>query len=638
MTDTVLIIQTLGFTAGTILFGLLFVLTRKASRITGDGWHGSMAAAAAWLWNAGNLADYAAMLSGLPETSLPCRLAGAVAYSGTALLSTSLLYMQASRWERPWQSRASRAFRAFSYAMAVGLTIAFFVTAIAFPIRFSTFTILSAYNLPLHILACLTIFRNAGGRKTRTKAQGSYVRLMLLMLSGLAVMLIVLIHFGFDRAMDETLSVIAMQSSIPMALVSFVFLSRFRFADVFVKQSFTILVAMLAAGFHWLLVLLLTQWIRAGSNFPEAAAWIAGTLLWSALLLLFPAIRRAIHRGVDRWLFRRPDYRALARAFAIESEQAASQQQLFALAEERIRDALQIERVTVLPYREVPLPPAKDGSFFTQFQSGQIEEIEQFVPIKVSGVVAYQLAVAPGQGNRKLLSDEIDFLASLADQIGRRLEAVQFERERREHELHETRLRHSLTEAELRALQAQINPHFLFNTLNTIADRISSAPETAEAMTERLAEVFRYVLQRNGAGLISVAEEFDFLRTYLAIEEARFGDWLRVEMKMDPQATALRLPPLLLQPLVENAIRHGLAPKREGGRLRIQATVDHDTLRLTVEDDGIGWGNSPATNGHGIGLQNVRERLQLVYGDRARLEINSEAQAGTRIRITIPNA
>ena len=646
MMDNYFIIQTLGFTAGVILFALLYALTRKAARLAGKGWHGSMAAAAALLWNAGNLANYVALLSGLVESSLPCRLANAVAFTGTAWLSTSLLYMQASRWEHPWQARGSRRFLVFSYATAIVLTIGFFAAVLApdFPVSFSTFTLGSAYNLPLHIVASLALFRNAGERTGASNSHGAYVRVMLLMLSGLAVMLILLINFAFDHSLDTALTVIAQQSSIPMALVSLIFLSKFRFADVFIKQSFTVLAGIVAAfGYHWLIVEPLVRGIRAGSRFPEAAAWIAITLLWGALLLLFPAIRRAIHGATDRWLFRRPDYRQLAQAFAQETEQIADERQLFRVAGQHIQSALEVARVEMIPRAEaqlteddlrldvIPLPAGHAAR-----QVAGEPKAEMLLPVRVSGKAEFLLMIAPGREARKLLNDELMFLASIAGHIGRRIEALQFERERGEQQLRETRLRHSLTEAELRALQAQVNPHFLFNTLNTISDLITSEPEKAELMTERLAEVFRYVLERTGINLISVAEEFDFLRTYLSIEQARFGERLRVEMTVDPQVAAAMLPSLILQPLVENAIKHGIAPKLDGGTLRISASEDRGFLRLTVEDDGAGWREAHTSNGSGIGLRNVRERLRTLYNSNATMEISTAPGSGTQIRITIP--
>src|SRR5262249_46005263 len=192
-------------------------------------------------------------------------------------------------------------------------------------------------------------------------------------------------------------------------------------------------------------------------------------------------------------------------------------------------------------------------------------------------------------------------------------------------------------------LRAQLNPHFLFNTLNTILDLIASEPEKAETMTERLADVFRHVMIGTERDMVTVGEEIDFLRRYLEIERVRFGDRLLVEFDLDPLLSDLPIPSLLLQPLVENALKHGLASKVGAGTLRISGQVDGDLIHLVVQDDGVGWpGDDPGNQTAGFarpglefGLKNVRERLAAVYGDRATMAVCSTPGLGSSVRITI---
>src|SRR5690242_17972399 len=184
-----------------------------------------------------------------------------------------------------------------------------------------------------------------------------------------------------------------------------------------------------------------------------------------------------------------------------------------------------------------------------------------------------------------------------------------------------------LTEAELRALRAQVNPHFLFNSLNTIADLIVRDPPRAEIMTLRLATVFRHVLAHSSRPLTSIRDEMEFLRTYLQIEEARFGDRLHVEIDVAPEAAGEQIPSLILQPLVENALKHGLGPKPGRGQLRISAELADERIRLRVEDDGVGLeshGTPP-----GLGLSNVAERLRALYQDRAELRLEPRESGGS---------
>ena len=167
--------------------------------------------------------------------------------------------------------------------------------------------------------------------------------------------------------------------------------------------------------------------------------------------------------------------------------------------------------------------------------------------------------------------------------------------EQRALHLREERLKRLLTEAELKALRTQVDPHFLFNTLNTIADLISTNPEQAERMTERLAECFRYALAKHSRNLSTLDEELDFARHYLEIEQVRFGDRLRVQLSRGDATGSEAVPSLLLQPLLENAIRHGLAPVREGGCVSVQRAPRGERLHLSIEDDGVGLRTGFAT-------------------------------------------
>jgi two-component system LytT family sensor kinase len=229
---------------------------------------------------------------------------------------------------------------------------------------------------------------------------------------------------------------------------------------------------------------------------------------------------------------------------------------------------------------------------------------------------------------------EVAFLESVRLQLEHRLDAMHFETEQRALLLREERLKRLLTEAELKALRTQVDPHFLFNTLNTIADLISSNPQQAERMTVRLAECFRYALAKHSRDLSTLDEELDFARHYLEIEQVRFGDRLRVQLSRGDATGSEAIPSLLLQPLLENAIRHGLAPMREGGCVSVQAHREGERLHLSIEDDGVGLRADLRT---GVGLQNVQDRLRTLYAQTAEFLIGERPEGrGTRITIVIP--
>jgi two-component system LytT family sensor kinase len=639
MTDTRLVIQTLGFATGAILFGLLLALTRRAERLAARKSFGPQSAALGLLWNAGKLVQYVGLLAGMKETSLLLQSANAAAYSALAVLPSLLLLANLIRLER--RERFRRALPYVSLALAATLVFGFAASLLAsLPFTLSQLMTLTAYNLMLHLAAIAFLFR---GAKTATPL---FARVELFLLTGLAAMLIVILHLASGETWVTALVIIAQQSSIPIALVSFASLSRFRFADVFIKRSFVILAAVIIAMLYSLLAVEPVVSAVRRSSFPLAASLVATTAMWVVMLLLFPTVRHLVVRATDKLLFRRPDYRLLARDFARESERIEDETQLFSMIERYVRSALNAERVRALDNSVLQSRESDSDIRYLETDdpvSNSLGEprVEMLVPVRVNGKAKYHLALSAGRTGRSLLSDELAFLSAIGESASRALELLEFERERRNRRERESSLKRLLAEAELKALRAQINPHFLFNALNTIADLITSEPEKAEAMTERLAEVFRCVLARTDREMIRVSEEIDFLRTYLAIEQTRFGDRLRVSIEIDPEIAGALIPSFILQPIVENAIKHGLSPRLEGGELRILALKDADELRLVVEDDGAGWqartmNEEKARSQGGVGLRNVNERLRAIYGERASLKIVGSTGKGVAVTIAIP--
>ena len=197
------------------------------------------------------------------------------------------------------------------------------------------------------------------------------------------------------------------------------------------------------------------------------------------------------------------------------------------------------------------------------------------------------------------------------------------------------RMRAELAQAEYRALRAQVHPHFLFNTLNTIAALIAENPRAAEDVVTRLADVFRHSLASASGNHARFGDELEFLRAYLSIEHARLGERLRYEESVEPGLEAVPVPGLLFQPLVENAVRYAAAERAEGGTVRLEARREGGSLRVTVADDGPGIAPGARPSGHGVGLESVRERLRLA-GEGHALEIDSAPGRGTRITVTLP--
>ena len=202
----------------------------------------------------------------------------------------------------------------------------------------------------------------------------------------------------------------------------------------------------------------------------------------------------------------------------------------------------------------------------------------------------------------------------------------------KEKEFNEERLTRMKTEAELQALQAKINPHFLFNTLNSIASLISENPKAAESTVEKLSELFRYTLRNAERNTVSVGDELDIVRTYLEIEKVRFGERLRYDIRCDAGVRDLTIPALIIQPLVENSIKHGIGPKVDGGTIIIEAKQREKNCEISVIDDGKGLNGT--RNEGGFGLKSIEERLRLRYGESASLRIVPEER--THFLITLP--
>ncbi len=190
------------------------------------------------------------------------------------------------------------------------------------------------------------------------------------------------------------------------------------------------------------------------------------------------------------------------------------------------------------------------------------------------------------------------------------------------------------TTARLAELQSRIRPHFLFNTLNSALGLVRRDPQRAEALLEDLSELFRAALASD-ASLVSLGDEIELARRYLAIEQIRFGTRLQVVWQLDPAAAGARVPPLLLQPLVENAVRHGVEPDPQGGVIRISSRVRRGQAWVSITNTMPSTPRIAAVQGHGIALENVRERLRLMHDVAARFEIESDEQK-FRVQLVIP--
>jgi two-component system LytT family sensor kinase len=257
---------------------------------------------------------------------------------------------------------------------------------------------------------------------------------------------------------------------------------------------------------------------------------------------------------------------------------------------------------------------------------------------------------------------EVVALLGAAAFIGVGLVALTYTHARMAREIEQARareaeLRERALRAQLSALQAQINPHFLFNALNALAELTHEDPHVAERLVGDLAYLLRYSLRSSALGTVPLSQELEAVERYLRVERARFGERLRVETRVDPSVLDTLVPGLVLQPLVENAVVHGVAPRAAGGALRVEVSRADGGVLIAVEDDGPGVasdvrrrlasveagsgppraGGEVGTGGAGGGLANVQQRVALAYRGRARFAVTGGARGGARVELWLPS-
>jgi two-component system LytT family sensor kinase len=430
-----------------------------------------------------------------------------------------------------------------------------------------------------------------------------------------------------------TVEVLTMQSIILTILGGLFYLGRFRGVDRLAKLSLRIVLAWaLAVLAAWLVAGPLTQ-LAMRSVAPIAVGVAIASACIAIGLFAFVQLGRASDHWVDRRVFGRTDPASALMGLREQLSHQETVASVLSSAERFLEQTLNVN-ARVVP-RDAQAAAAVGDRTASPYPPDSRAEL---FPVPVGEAEPFALLLQPGE-RRLLVTGELDLVRQTTLLIGRRLEALERERDRLERSRREAGLVHQLVEAELRALRAQINPHFLFNSLNTIASLTHDDPALAERMTLKLARIFRHVLTHTDRQYSSLKEEMEFLRAYLDIEQIRFGARLKVDFRVADAVVDTQVPSLILQPLVENAIKHGLSPKIGECRLVISGAQVGEHIMLSVEDDGVGarpTGAANAAPSTGIGLRNVRERLRTLYGERARLLFESQAHHGSRAAIYVP--
>ena len=245
------------------------------------------------------------------------------------------------------------------------------------------------------------------------------------------------------------------------------------------------------------------------------------------------------------------------------------------------------------------------------------------------------ISIQPRVHGPRFLSEDVTLLSSLVETYSFLLDNLRLREDRVQRERREQDLLLEAERSELRALRAQVNPHFMFNALNTIAGLIPRRPDRAERTIEQLAEVFRYTLRRSEREWVPLDEELEAVRAYLDIERTRFGDRLEFTIRAGDEAEEVRIPAMIVQTLVENAVKHGVGAIRVPGRIEVNVRIAGDRLRIEVCDNGPGFEESSLKAlhqpGDGHGLRNIRDRLRGYFGEAACLGVRRDEAAGMTV-------
>jgi len=416
------------------------------------------------------------------------------------------------------------------------------------------------------------------------------------------------------------------RDACPLAFVFMVtyHVERYTFFDVLIKKATFFYSSLLLLTLYMVFV---TPWMWS----LPLRGWI-GSLIWGLsvwpIVLLAPWGQRKLSAWLDHiWLGRRFLPWQASNHFLTGLQSANSESELVHRAMELLSEIFQSEAEVLL-----------DASA-ALFEEEACESMQ--APIRLHGEEIGLIRILPRPHGPRFLSEDLALLTSLAETLSFLIENLRLREERIRQETRERELLLEANRSELRALRAQVNPHFMFNALNTIAGLIPRRPERAEQTIEQLAEVFRYTLRRSEREWVSLNEELEAVRAYLEIERTRFGDRLQFSILAGEGAGNVGIPAMIVQTLVENAVKHGVGAIRTPGSIDVNVTVAGTRLLIEVRDNGPGFEESAMRAFHraesGHGLRNICERLRRYFGDAACLRIGRDNAMGmTLVSVEMP--
>jgi two-component system LytT family sensor kinase len=581
-----LLINILGHASGALIFAIFLCLL-----FSGRGWSGGrgrylsgLAAALSLVWNLGSL--IVLVWPGMPAGA--SGLVVAISFSVLSLLPAVLLQLSLGGSQ---------------HAVVVG---GYVLSAVAVGMHFWE---IAGNGAALHqdalllitvgflALTAIAVTAVAIRRDPLRRSGGARIAMAMC----LALFAMSFVHFGAGHASHAWSSeLVVHHAGIPLAL--FVLLQDYRFVllDAFVRFLAN---AFLAAALTWLVIEATFRLELVERTAPEPLREALLLIGVGLFLVLFAWLRNRVQSWLTRAVFRQGSLANLASRVK-ECPAFTDEEQYLDWAAGVIAAAVGTADYAVVGQTEV-----------------QAQWAEALVPIRLGEGDSRVLVLGRRQGGRRYLSEDLDTLAKAASEIAGRVES-----------LRRQEMNRLVSQAELRALRSQINPHFLFNALNALYGAIPREAAGARRMVLNLADIFRYSLQSDKA-FVPLAQEMQIVRAYLELEQCRLASRLDVQIEVDDAALQIPIPALSIQPLVENAVKHGVALRIEPGYVRIKAECRDGELRISVENSASGRATeTPVT---GVGLQNVRRRLEICYGAGAELRF-SPGMEFTTVEIRIP--
>ena len=588
------LVNTLGHSAGVLVFGIFIalLLRQRTAESLRRNRLPLLSAALALGWNFASIV----VLGMGSSDSFPRHLFAALGFCALSFLPAVLL-------DLCFGSRM-RGFIAVGYLLGAAAT-AFHLAELVRPAT-------SLHRIGLGLItigfSSLTLLTAAAALRGAWDGRRSLLSRALAAM-GLILLSASFAHFAEGHADEAWSAELAFHhAGIPLAMFIILQNQRFVLLDALIRFLASILLAGaftfgFAQGVAWLSA-------RQGPNSPFL--WALGLVAGCLFLVLYAFLRGAFERWLSHWWFGVPDLKTATAAIR-DIAGASPDEDDFLDRAKHILAGLTGSELIGIADPDSPIDSEK-------------ADVEATVPLRLGPGDVRHVLLGPRRGGRPYLSDDLAALRNLAAQISGQVE-----------QLRQSELRRLVTQAELRALQAQIHPHFLFNAFNTLYGVIPREAASARRLVLNLADVLRYFF-RSENSFIALREEMRVVEAYLEIEKLRLGSKLVTEIDIDPAALSHTIPILSIEPLVENAVKHGVSTKPEGGRVRVSVRVAGAGLDIAVEDTGGGFrraGKTDHPKGHGVGLKNVARRLAICYGAESELLVESK-DGVTRVGFRVP--